>query len=310
MKKVLITGGTGLIGKVLLKQLIAKNYQPVLLSRSSGKLKMNVKGKDYEIEKKRWNVEKNEIDKSCFDGVEAIIHLAGEGIADKRWTAKRKQEIIDSRVNSAKLLADNLPESHQIKKIVSASAIGFYGGKNRNEICDETAQPGTDFLAKSCVAWENSVENFFKKGITTAILRVGIVLAKEGGALPAMIYPVKWWVGAPIASGKQPIPWIHIEDIAAQFVFLLENENLQGIYNGVAPNVTNNLSITKLIGKYLHHPIWLPNVPAFVLNLMLGELSVLVTDGNNVSGEKIKQAGFQYKFENIETALSDLLEKS
>jgi hypothetical protein len=293
-KSILLTGGTGLIGSSLTQQLLDKGYSVSHLSRSPGK--------DPRIKTFLWDVHKGEIEEHCIDGVDIIIHLAGAGIADGRWTEERKKEIIDSRTKSIQLIYSLLKtKKHQVKSIISASAIGYYSDRGEELMTEESA-PFTDFMAKCCVEWEAAVDEGKALGLRITKFRTGVVLDKEG-ALAKMAMPVKLYVGAPLGSGRQWIPWIHVQDVFGMYLFAVENESFEGIYNMVAPNPVTNKELTQAIAKQVHKPLWLPNVPAFLLKLLLGEMSTIVLGSTKVSAKKIEAAGYKFAYPEVSLAL-------
>ncbi|MBX2968789.1 MAG: TIGR01777 family oxidoreductase [Cyclobacteriaceae bacterium] len=298
-KRVLITGASGLIGTKLTEMLIAEGFQVVHLGRSK---------KQGVVPSFTWDVNRGVMDAEALTGVDAIIHLAGAGIADKPWTENRKQEIRDSRTRSTRLLFDLLKKSnHTVKTFVSASAIGYYGFEGGETVFAEDSKPGSDFLASVVNDWETEINHIQELNIRTAKIRIGIVLSEKGGALKEMANPVRWGVGAPLGSGQQYMSWIHIDDLCRMFVYAMKKEHLQGAYNGVGPLWVSNKELTKAIAKALKKPLWLPPVPGFVLKLMLGEMADLVLKGSKVSGEKIAQAGFTYHYPDLDGALTNLL---
>jgi uncharacterized protein (TIGR01777 family) len=296
IKTILISGATGTIGKKLCLHLASKGYEIHALSRQ----KLQSKIIKYFV----WDPSKKTIDKEALEGVDAIIHLAGEGIVDKRWTDERKQQLIASRVESAELLLHICRENHvNLKKFVSASGVGFYG-THSNYIFSENDGAGNDFLSKCCLEWERAAHDF--ETITdVAILRLGVVLDKNGGALPKLAMPVKYFVGSALADGKQAMPWVSIDDVCNAFEFALL-PSINGIYNVVAENHCTNESFVRTLGKVLRRPIIFPKVPAFVLQLMLGESSIAITKGQFVSNQKIKAAGFHFKHSKLSSTLEDL----
>jgi uncharacterized protein (TIGR01777 family) len=299
-KRVLITGGSGLIGSHLTHHLLQEGVQVVHLGRSK---------RNHVVPAYQWDVEAGEMDVRALGGVDSIVHLAGAGVADKRWTPQRKQEILQSRVQSTALLFSTLKTHfHQVKTFVSASAIGYYGFGNGNQIFDETSGPGNDFLSGVVVAWEKEVDALSALGIRLVKIRIGIVLSAKGGALKEMIRPIRWGMGAPLGSGEQFMSWIHIDDLCRIFTFALLRDELHGVFNATAGWVTNR-EFTKKVAGILHRPLWLPSVPAPVLRMLLGEMADMVLNGSKVSSEKIKKAGFSFKFENLSDALQDLLKK-
>jgi len=294
---ILLTGGTGAIGSCLTELLLEKGYSVSHLSRSPGK--------DPRVKTFLWDVAKGEIDANCIQGVDTIIHLAGAGIAEKRWTEKRKKVLIESRAKSIGLIYSLLREKpHQVKSVISASAIGYYSDRG-DELMTEDSPPSNDFLAKCCMEWELAVDKGKDLGLRIAKLRTGVVLEK-GGALAAMDKPVRLGLGSPIGSGKQWIPWIHLEDVVNIYLLAIENPEFEGVYNMVAPNPVTNEQLTKSIAKLLHKPLWLPNVPAWALKLALGEMSTVVLGSTKVSAQKVQDAGYAFKFPRLEEALKSI----
>jgi uncharacterized protein (TIGR01777 family) len=298
IKHILITGGTGLIGGKLTKQLLAKEYQVSHLSRE--------RGKDPQVKTFLWDVDKGTIDEQCIDGVDIIVHLAGAAIADKPWTKERKKLIIDSRTKSIGLIYQLLKnKTNQVKKVVSASGIGYYGDKG-DELLTEDSEPAHDFLGTCCIAWEQAVDEGKALRLSLVKFRTGVVLTKDGGALPQLAKPIKYGVGTPIGSGKQWVPWIHWQDVVDMYIHGIENENFTGVYNMVAPNQINNIQMTAAIAKQLHKPLWLPQMPAFILKLIMGEMSSFVLSSTRVSSKKVEDAGFTFKYPDISAALREI----
>jgi hypothetical protein len=300
MQNILITGGTGLVGQALTQLLLKEGYQVSYLSRSE----QNIPN----IKTYLWDVKKQTIDAQAIQKADAIIHLAGAGVAEERWTNSRKQEILESRTDSTTLLVKALKDtSHAVKTFISASAIGYYGLDTGSTLINEDSQAGNDFLAEVTKSWERSVEDISDLGIRTTKLRIGVVLSEKGGALPKIMQPVKFGAGAALGSGKQYMSWIHIKDLARMFLFVLQQDKMEGIYNAVGPNPLNNAEITQAIAKTLGRPLFLPNVPEFALKLMMGEMAGIVIGGNRVSSQKIEKAGFDFQFAEISPALKDLI---
>ena len=300
---VLITGGTGMIGQRLTQLLLAKGYQVAYLSREQQSIP-NVK--IY-----RWNIEKKFLEEGALREVDYIVHLAGAGIADQRWSSKRKQEIIKSRTQSIELIARRLQEQpYNVKACVSASGLGFYGADTGDTRVSEQSVSGSDFVAHVTRHWEKSVELIDTMGIRTVKLRTGIVLSTEGGALPKMALPVQWGVGAPLASGKQWISWIHINDLCRLYIEAMENPQWHGIYNAVASTPVTNETFTRQVAEVLHRPLWLPNIPSVVLKTLFGEMSSLVIGGNYVINQRIKaETNFIFQFNDLKIALLNLYGK-
>lgn len=304
-KTILITGGTGLLGTEITKQLLDKGHTVRYLSRNPGKTD--------QIEAFKWDIKNNEIDEAAFKGVDTVVHLAGAGIADKKWTKERKKVILESRTKSTALLSQKLKSiDHKVTSFIGASAIGYYGYDTGGVLKTEDSRFGDDFLATVTKEWEASVESLSKDNpdLRVAKLRIGIVLSEKGGALAELAKPIKYWVGAPLGDGQQYMSWIHIEDLAGMFVYAIENESLSGVYNAVAPNPATNKDVTRAAANAMGKPLILPNVPGFVLKIMLGEMASMVLGGSKVSSEKIQSAGYQYKFEQLQPAINDLLKRS
>lgn len=293
--RILITGGTGFVGSALKQFLLAQGHEVVILSRSGG---------DFQ-----WDVSYGYIDPAAFEGVDAIVHLAGAGIADERWTAARKRELINSRVRSTAVLYQALSSiPHSIKTVVSASAIGFYGADTGEQECVETSPAGSDFLADCTKQWEEAVDLIATLGIRLAKVRIGLVMGAAGGIFPVISKPIRYYVGANLGSGKQWQSWIHITDLVSIFNELLINSSLSGVYNGVAPEPIRSGDMNKQIAKALHRPFFLPAIPGFLLRLVLGEMACLVLGGSRVSSAKIeKDAAFSFTFVRFEEALKELV---
>ena len=255
----------------------------------------------------KWDIDKNDIDERCLDGVIAIIHLAGEGIAEKRWTAKRKQQIIHSRTASISMIYDLLKRNpaHQVNTIISASATGYYGDRD-DELLTEESSPGNGFLPVACIEWEKAVNKGTELNLRVVKLRTGIVLTNQGGALPEIANPIKKGVGTALGSGKQWMSWIHIQDVIKMYAYILENADMNGVYNMTAPNPVTNVEMTRALAEIFDKKLWLPNAPAFGLKLVLGEMSALVLDSAKVSSAKIEKAGFKFDFPKLSDAVKDI----
>lgn len=296
-KHILITGGTGLVGKHLTQLLLDKGYDVSHLSRK----KANIS----QVKTFLWDVDKGEIDQKCINGVDMIVHLAGAGVADGRWTDERKQEIISSRIKSIELIYKLLKHHpHQVKKIISASATGYYSDRG-DELLTEKSPSTVDFLGRCCAYWEHTVDKGEALGLETLKFRTGVVLTDEGGALKQLAAPIKLGFGAVLGSGKQWIPWIHLQDVIDMYLFGIENP-ITGVYNMVAPNPVTNFKLTVATATQLNRPLWLPKVPALALKLALGAMSAVVLDSTRVSAEKIEAAGFHFKFPKIKEALREI----
>lgn len=302
MAVILISGGTGLVGKALTKHLISQGHEVRILSRSP-------KSTD-KIKSFYWNIEKQEIDDKAFNGVEHIVHLAGSGIADERWTAKRKKDIIDSRINSMKLITSTLKKKNiQLKSFVGASAIGIYGMTTSSKIFSESDKGGDDFLNYSCIQWENSYQEIQSLSNKSCVIRIGVVLSKDGGALKRLLPLFNLGLGSAIGSGKQYMPWIHLDDLVSVFHEALFNVNYNGVYNAVAPEEITNQSFSKQLAKSLSKPFFLPNVPAFALKLVFGEMANVLLEGSRVSSQKLMDTGFKFKSPLLSEALKEIVSK-
>ncbi len=293
MKNILITGGSGLVGNEITKILESKDFSVAWMSRSAQSQKSFI-----------WNVEKQQIDPEAIEWADAIIHLAGTGVAEKRWTPERKRDILESRTQSTLLLYEAIEKAKKRPStFISASAVGFYGFNTGTNLVDENNAAGSDFLAEVVVAWENEVKKMEALDLRTVLLRIGIILDEVGGALGEMLKPP---VAAPLGSGAQWMSWIHIEDLAKMFVFSLEKTTLQGVFNAVAPNPATNQQLTQAAAKAKGKPYIGIGVPGFALKVILGEMAAMVLGGNRVSSQKIQKAGFEFEFPDLDPALKDL----
>ena len=290
--RVLLTGGTGFIGRAMQVFLRAQGHDVRVLSRSGGEF--------------TWDPTAGTISPNTLQGVDGIIHLAGAGIADARWTAKRKQELIDSRVKSTELLAKALREQeHQVKVIVSASAIGYYGADSGSVLCTETSPSGSDFLAVCTRSWEAAVDLLPGRVVK---LRIGLVLGTDGGIFPTLMRPIRFGLGAILGTGNQGQSWIHRDDLVRMFALALVDERLSGVYNAVAPTPISHAEMTIAMAKAVHRPLFLPKVPAWGLRLVLGEMACLVLGGNFVSSKKIQEfIPFTFTYNRFEEALTALI---
>jgi uncharacterized protein (TIGR01777 family) len=299
--KVLITGGSGLVGSRLSALLAQKGYEVVHLSRFSSK---STQYKTF-----TWDLAGHIIEEGAFEGVSHVIHLAGAGVADKKWSAKRKKVLASSRIDSADLIFQYLKNSdHKIEAFISASAIGIYGYDTGGIVqAEDRVRLGDDFLATLCKEWEASADRFAELGARVLKLRIGLVLSKDGGLLGKLVPLTKWGLSAAFGSGEQYMSWIDIRDLINMFAWSVEQRELHGTFNAVAPNPVSNKEFLKKLSKVLNRPYFLPNIPKFVLNLVLGELASAITGGNNVSSKKIEESGFKFQYDNLEDSLRDLL---
>lgn len=295
---ILLTGATGMLGKSLIQTLLQRGDEVSILSRKAQQIK--------DVKVFLWDVPKQQIDKSCITGIDSIIHLAGENISTKKWSDERKKEIIDSRVKSAALLFKTLKENkHQVKTFISAAAVGIYGDR-ADEILTEEAPPGSDFLSECCIKWEAAADEGQALGLRVVKLRTGVVLDKQSGALPEMAKPIQLFVGAPLGTGKQWLPWIHHLDMTKIYLHALDTLSLEGAYNCSAPFPVTNKHITKAIAHQLQRPVWPLNVPKAIMKLLLGEMSAIVLNSNRCSSDKLTDSGYTFKFTQLESALADI----
>ena len=305
MQTILITGGTGMVGQSLTNMLLNKGYQVIVLTRQ----KKQSSRANFSFA--QWDLNKGWIDPAAIAAADYIIHLAGEGVADKRWTAARKKAILDSRVDTSALLVKTLKaHPNKVKAIVAASAIGWYGPDNAKSTASgfvETDPVDSSFLGDTCQQWEESMHPVKAIGIRLVTIRIGIVFNKMGGALAEFIKPAKLGAAAILGDGKQIVSWIHQQDLNRLMLFALENEKVVGVYNAVAPDPVNNAILTKAIAKRFHSWAIPFNVPSFILKIMLGEMSVEVLKSANVSASKIIAAGFNFDYASMDEALDDLL---
>jgi uncharacterized protein (TIGR01777 family) len=299
--KILITGATGLIGQELVDLLLKNNHTVHYLSTSTSKIvnKANYKGF-------YWNPQEGKIDDTCIDGVDTIVHLAGASIS-KRWTKSYKQELIESRVLSANLLFNLLKKApNQVKHFISASGTAIYPDSYSKIYDEQSSEIDNSFLGNVVVKWEESANQFELFHIKVAKVRTGVVFSEKGGALLEMIKPIKMFVGSGFGSGKQMQSWIHLADIANLYYFVIQNQT-QGVINAVAPDPITNQNLTKAIAKHLKRPLFLPNIPQFVMKLILGEMSILLFNNKNIIPKRATELGFKFKFPTVEKALQNII---
>ncbi len=305
--RVIITGGTGLIGRALAGQLAADGYEVVLLSRSperAGSLPQGVRAEKWDsVSAAGWG--------PLADGAKAIVNLAAESLAGDRffpakWTDERKQQILNSRNSAGRAVVEAVEAAeHKPELVIQASAVGYYGPRGEEPISVDTA-PGTDFLAGVAVEWEASTKAVQDSGVRQVVARIGIVFSKGGGALHRLLLPFKLFVGGPIGSGNQVYAWIHMADLVNALQFLIENPEAQGAYNLTAPNPVSNGQLAHAIGKVMGRPSFIP-LPAFLFKLMFGEVSVVVLAGQNALPERIQALGFRFKYRKVKDALTNLI---
>ncbi|HHW81222.1 MAG TPA: TIGR01777 family protein [Bacteroidales bacterium] len=297
MKTILITGGSGMIGRRLTKLLKRKGYNVIWLSRQ--------RDINANIPRYGWNILKGQIDEEALEKADVIVHLAGVGIADSKWTDARKRMIIESRVRSAKLILEKLQEMDtKVDAFISASAVGYYGSETTDKIFVEDDKPANDFLGKVCQKWEEQAELFTTElGIRSVSIRTGVVLSENSDLIKKAVLPTKFWLGAPLGKGSQYMPWIDIDDLCEIYVKAIEDETMTGAYNAVAPEYTTNAEFMKAVASVLKKPMFLPPVPEFVFKMYLGEASQIILEGSRISSQKIQDAGYDFKYNTLKDAL-------
>ncbi len=298
MKKILIAGGTGFVGKQLIDFLVGKGYSIHVLTRKPSA------NSTENICFFRWDFERQYIDKKAFEGVEILINLTGANIGEKRWTNDRKKEIIDSRIKSINLLYQYISENKfNINTFISSSAVGFYGAVTTEKTFAETSESGNNFLASVCQKWEDAALKFKDLGVRTVILRKGVILGKEGGMVKKLSPLAQLGINVSLGSGEQYLPWIDIRDLLRLYDFFLSNPQLSGIYNAVATEQITMNDFSKVLLKSFGKKSFLPNAPAFVIRLLFGEMAVMLLEGSKVSNDKLKSTGFSFEFDTIEKSL-------
>lgn len=304
-KNILISGGTGMVGTALSQLLLQQGYTVTILTRS-----MPPAAPPPGVQYALWNVRQQTIDAAAVQQAHALVHLAGAGVVAQRWSPAYKQEIINSRVQSSALLAKAIAEhGQQLSTVVSASAIGWYGAdEDGTPPFTEDMPPAPGFLGDTCKLWEDSIQPVVQAGKRLAICRIGIVLSNAGGALPEFQKPLRMRVAGILGSGRQMISWIHIDDLCRMLLYALENDQVQGVYNATAPAPVSNATLTHTLATTLYGKLYLPMpVPAFVLRLLMGEMSIEVLKSTTVSSLKIQQAGFSFRYLVIQSAIKALV---
>ena len=302
-KNILVTGGTGFVGKKITQLLLDNGYSVTILSRTA---------KEYSagVSYAQWNVEDGTIDEQAILDANYIVHLAGENIGAKRWTRNRKKAILDSREQSTQLLLATLQKHNkQLDAFISASGVGIYGAINDDVLCSETTPAANDFLGTVCQKWESAAQPIRDLGIRTVQIRTGLVLGKGDGVLQQLVPLFKLRLGSAIGSGKQYMPWIHIDDLCRIYLEAIINPEVQGPYNVAINDGTTNSIFSKTLASILGYSIWLPNVPAFLLQIVLGEMAQLVLTGRRVTSNKIEAIGFKFEFTQLNLALKNCLDK-
>ena len=292
---ILLTGGSGLIGSALVKKLIDNGHQVRILTRE----------KEVQHPFYNWNIDK--IDEKVFENLDGIIHLAGASIS-KRWTKSYKKEILNSRVDTANLLYKYVEKlKPKLKFFISASGTAYYGQITSDKIFTENDAPQNDFLGSICVDWENAAYQFQDFDARVVCLRTSLVLAKQGEGFKLLKKPIQMGVGANLGNGKQWLPWIHLDDLVQMYVDAVENSTINGSYNASSPEMINHTTFNHILAKKLKKPFFMPNIPSFMMRLVLGEMSDLVLKGSRIDPAKIEKEGFRFKYPTLEKALKELL---
>jgi uncharacterized protein (TIGR01777 family) len=296
--RIVVNGGSGLIGRRLVEELTAKGHEVRVLSRDPAR----VEGLPDGVEVESWNAESASDLAPLLAGGDAVVHLAGANIGEGRWTERRKRLIVDSRVRSSAAVAEALAAADAPRVLIQASAVGYYGARADEELTEE-APPGDDFLARTCREWEAASAPAEAAGVRRVIARTGVVLTMEGGALPKMALPFKLFAGGPAGNGRQWMPWIHLEDEVAALVFLVENQTARGPFNLAAPQPATNRELSRALGRALGRPSFMP-APAFALRIALGEMATLVLDGQRAVPRALLDLGFTFRYPRVEQALA------
>ncbi len=303
--RVIITGGTGMIGSALAERLLRSGDEVILLSRNPQAKKEGIPAG---ARMEAWDGQSAAGWGKLVNSETAIVNLAGENLSAGLWTESRKKRIIDSRVNAGLAVSQSVDQAeHKPAVVIQSSAVGFYGVENPAQL-NEKHGPGKDFLSQVCLSWEASTSTVEKLGVRRAIIRTGVVLSKDEGALSKMLLPFYFFVGGPIGSGNQGFSWIHLQDEVAAIEFIIRNSQAKGVFNLTAPKPVSNRQFTQLIGKVLKRPAIIP-LPGFILKLILGEMSTVLLDGQYALPERLIKHGYQFSFEDAESALRDLLKK-
>jgi uncharacterized protein len=305
--RVVITGGTGLIGRALTAELIKAKYEVVVLSRNPGRIKDLPEG----VRAVGWDGKTAQGWGELADGAYAIINLAGENLAGDSWltirlTKSRKERILNSRLNAGQAVVEAVRAARVKPQVVlQVSGVSYYGPRD-NQPVSESEKPGSEFLSTICVDWEGATQPVEKLGVRRVVVRLGVVLSREGGALPRQMLPFKLFVGGPLGSGKQGFAWIHLQDTVQAIKFLIENPQAKGTYNLTAPQMTSNRDFGRALARTMHRPFYFP-VPAFALRMAFGEAATLLLDGQFVDPGAIQKSGYKFKFPEVEKALQDTL---
>ncbi len=309
MSTILITGGTGMVGTRLTEILIEEGHEVIILSRNPLSANLLPKG----VTHAKWDLDKKWIDPQAFALADHIVHLAGAGVADKRWDKKRKEEILNSRSESGKLIVQTMQSvPNKIKSVISASGIGWYGADTSSTPSTgftETAPADAQFLGETCRIWEQNIQGVSEFGARLVVFRIGIVLSNTGGAFVEFKKPIKLGFAAILGNGKQHISWVHIDDLCGMFIKAMEDQTMHGVYNAVAPEIVTNKKLTIELAKSMKGRFFIPiHVPAFLLRLVLGEMSIEILKSTKVNSYKIQSTGFHYRYPTLSEAIHQLID--
>ena len=299
MKKILISGATGLVGKKIARKLYERGYQVEILVRS--------KPENSDFRSYIWDYKNGFLEEGALDNTYIFIHLAGASIS-KRWTESYKKEVYSSRIDSAQFIYEEMQKRKIYPEaVISSSAVGIYGQTTSQQIFTEDDHPANDFLGEVCKDWEEKAFQFHKLGSRVVCIRTSTVLSEKDGALEVLKKPIELNVGAVLGNGEQYFPWVHIDDLVNIYFKAVEDVSMTGAYNASAPDFITNETLTKKIASHLGKKIWLPNIPKFIIKTALGEMSVLALEGSRISSKKIENAGFKFQYNNLDKALSDVI---
>ncbi|MBI3512170.1 MAG: TIGR01777 family protein [Bacteroidetes bacterium] len=300
--KILITGASGLIGTRLTDILLQRGFKVAHIGRK--------KTRDARVLHFTWDPQNGIMDEESIRWADVVVNLAGASVSERRWTSERKKEIIESRTSSLRTLAKKIRDTDPHPEVViTASGVGWYGATTTENIFSENDPPANDFFGQCCKEWEEAGDLFEELSVRVVKLRIGAVLARNGGAIPKLAAPVKWYIGAPLGNGKQWMPWIHIDDLCELIIFSILNKNISGVYNATGTQQVTNKQFMRSLGKVLHRPVFFPGVPKFALKLFLGERACMILEGSRVSNKKITETGFVFRNDELSTALENIFAK-
>ena len=303
--KIVVAGGTGFVGKPLVLRLLDEGYKVVVLSRNPNAFKSHPSS---ELMVEWWDGRNSGAWMHHIDGAYAVVNLAGEGVADKRWSEHRKRELSDSRILSTRMLVSAIQQAQKRPEVfLNASAVGYYGNVPSGEV-PESSPKGKGFLADLCADWEKAALTAADLGCRVVILRIGIVLEKGGGALAKMVPPFMMYAGGPLGTGRQYFPWVHRKDVLGAAVYALKNPSVSGVFNMTAPGVCTMADFSRALGRILGRPSWAP-VPGFMLQILMGEMAGMLTGGQKAVPQRLSGAGYPFQFETAEQALADIFKK-